>query len=277
MGLGSIERRRGTLIQFLILLIIGFLALIMVVAWKSEQATLITALVVLSLLSCLYAMAKERSLKRAHDELLLEVAGTRERVGVLDERLRSEKVQFVKLESRLKELTSLYRAISAVNAVAEPAGTYDAVLVAAVELVGGNCGSLMMLDGKRERLRFAAAIGLDEAVIAREGQRVGDGVAGWVAEHGEPVLLSGNVEEHPEFTNIVPREPELDVAISIPLKLGGATVGVLNLGSTVAATKRAFSNDELRFAYLFAQHAAVAIERAELQRDRERLRQVISS
>lgn len=277
MGLGTIEQRRGRLVQFLIVLIMTFLALILVVAWNSQQAMLIKALVMLSLLACLYAIAQERRLKRMHDDLLREVAGTREQVGDLDRKLRSKKVEFVKLEGRLKELTSLYRAISAVNAVAEPEGTYDAVLLAAVDLVGGDCGSLMMVDSKRERLTFAAAIGLDEAVIARSGQMIGEGIAGWVAEHGEPVLLNGKVEDHPEFSNIVPREPELDVAISIPLRLCDATIGVLNLGSTVAAKKLAFSNDELRFAYLFAQHAAIAIERAQLLGERRRLQQVISS
>ncbi len=276
MGLGGIERRRGRLVQFLIVLIMAFLTLILAVTWRSEQTALVKALVVLSLVACLYAMAQERRLKRRHDELLLEVAGVREQVGKLDERLRTEKVEFVRLENRLKELTSLYRAISAVNAVADPEDTFDAVLIAAVELVGGNCGSLMMVDAGRERLSFAAAIGLDEAVVARSGQRVGEGIAGWVAEHGEPVLLNGVVEEHPEFVNVVPREPELDVAISIPLRLGSTTVGVLNLGSTVEARKRAFSNDELRFAYIFAQHAAVAIERAQLLGERQRLRQMIA-
>jgi transcriptional regulator with GAF, ATPase, and Fis domain len=277
MGLGRIERRRGRLVQFLIVLIMTFLALILVVAWNNDKAMLIKALVMLSLLSCLYAMAQERRLKQMHDDLLREVAGTREQVGELDRKLRSKKVEFVKLESRLKELTSLYRAISAVNAVADPRDTFDSVLLAAVDLVGGNCGSLMMVDAKRERLTFAAAIGLDQAVIARSGQKLGEGIAGWVAEHGEPVLLNGNIEDHPEFTNIVPREPELDVAISIPLRLCDETIGVLNLGSTVAAEKLAFSNDELRFAYIFAQHAAIAIERAQLLSDRQRLQQVISS
>jgi len=98
-----------------------------------------------------------------------------------------------------------------------------------------------------------------------------------VALNGEPLLLTGLLEEDPRFKNIVVREPELDVAMSIPLRLGDSIVGVLNLGSTTEARKQAFSEDELRFAYIFAQHAAVSIERAQLLSEREILRRMIGS
>jgi transcriptional regulator with GAF, ATPase, and Fis domain len=275
MKLGSVEKRRAALVQFLIVLIITFLTLIVIVAWPSDERHLVKALAVLSLLSCLYALAQERKLKKRHDDLLLDVAGKSSKVATLGRELKAEKVELMKLEGRLRELTSLYRAISAVNAVAEHRQTFDAVLRAAIDLVEGDCGSLMLVDEESGRMVFASAVGLDEAIVARSGQRIGEGVAGWVAETGEPLLLTGPIEDEPRFKNIVVREPELNVAMSIPLRLGQTIIGVLNLGSTVEDRKQAFSEDELRFAYIFSQHAAVSIERAQLLAERERLRRMI--
>src|SRR4051812_39135127 len=63
-----------------------------------------------------------------------------------------------------------------------------AVPGAATELVGADTGSLMMLDKGGRYLMCRAAHQLSK----REQEivfRMGEGVAGWVAEHGAPALL----------------------------------------------------------------------------------------
>jgi transcriptional regulator with GAF, ATPase, and Fis domain len=277
MDLSKVERSRTGLVQFLIVLIMAFLALIMVVSWNSEHGTLIKGLTILSLLACLHVMTKERGLKKQHDHLLKEVAEKRQQIASMGQELEAGKDEFERLESRLRELTSLYRAISAVNAVADYGQTYDAVLVAAVDLVGGDCGSLMLIDRPRKVLTIASAIGLDQEVLTRADQKVGEGIAGWVALHAEPVLLTGSAADDERFTNLRVREPELRVSISVPLRLQDDVIGVLNLGSTLEADKQTFSDDDFRFVYIFAQHAAVAIERAQLLEEGDRLREMIST
>jgi GAF domain-containing protein len=85
-----------------------------------------------------------------------------------------------------------------------------------------------------------------------------------VAKHAEPVLLTGDVDEDGPFEMMGKQDGEMNVAMSVPLRLGDRVIGVLNLGSSVHAEKQRFTQDELRFAYIFAQHAAIAVDRAKI-------------
>ena len=83
MSLTAVEQKRTGLVQFLIILIMTFLALIMVASWNSEQGLLIKGLVILALLTCLYVMSKERSLKKLHGRLVTEIADKQSEVNSL--------------------------------------------------------------------------------------------------------------------------------------------------------------------------------------------------
>jgi hypothetical protein len=54
----------------------------------------------------------------------------------------------------------------------------------------------------------------------------------------------------------------MNVAMSVPLRIGEDVIGVLNLGSSANADKLRFSSNDKRSAYLFAEHAAIAVDRA---------------
>jgi transcriptional regulator with GAF, ATPase, and Fis domain len=264
MELSRIEQQRTGLVQFLVVLIMLILGFILYVSWQQERGILVQALAMLGLLACLYVIAKERSLKRLHDELVHEVVERRHEVDSLGEKLEAEKVEVIQLGHRLQELTALYRAISTVNAVTEHDQTFDAVLRAALDLVGGDRGSLMLVDSSRESLTFASAVGIDERIVSGTASKIGDRIAGWVAKNAEPVLLTGEIDDDGPFENMGLPDGELSIAISVPLMLGDRVIGVLNLGSTIHADKHRFSRDELRFAYIFAQHAAIAVDRAKI-------------
>jgi transcriptional regulator with GAF, ATPase, and Fis domain len=262
MDLNKVEQQRSGLVQFLVVLLTLILGFILVISWKQDQGYLTQGLTVLGLLTCLYVIAKERSLRHDHDELLRVITEKRHQVSSLGEKLKAEKAGVLKLENRLQELTALYRAISTVNAVTEQSETFEAVLRAALDLVGGDRGSLMLVDSGGQTLSFASAIGLDETLLFGPGPKMGEGVAGWVASNAEPVLITGDAEEDAPYEKMRELDGQMSVAISVPLQLGESVIGVLNLGSTIHADKKQFSRDELRFAYIFAQHAAIAVDRA---------------
>jgi len=264
MNLNTVEHQRTGLVLFLVVLVMLILGFILVISFQQDHGVLIKAMAVLGLLACLYVIAKERSLKRQHDGLVLEVAEKRSQVDSLGEKIKSDKVEVMQLEHRLQELTALYRAISSVNAVTDHSETFDSVLRAALELVGGDRGSLMLVDSRKKSLYFASAVGLEERILKGPSLRIGDGVAGWVAKQAEPVLLTGDIEEDGPFEMMGKQDGEMNVAMSVPLQLGDRVIGVLNLGSSIQVDKQRFSKDELRFAYIFAQHAAIAVDRAKI-------------
>ena len=102
------------------------------------------------------------------------------------------------------------------------------VLDMALRLSGGNSGSLMLVDEHGGALGIAASQGISDFAQQAE-QRVGEGIAGRVAETGEPLLLLGRVGDE-RFRGVGGR-PEICSSVCVPLKIGHKVVGVVNINS----------------------------------------------
>ena len=251
MEVKRLDEQRTEVFHFVLWILLVLLAVIGYLSYQQDQGGPVPWLVVVSLFACLYAVSRERGLRRRQVDLRRE--------------LSQEQDRSADLESRLKELAGLYRAISAVNAGGAPERTFATVLKAGLELVGGNRGSLMLLDEEEEHLVIAAAEGIGEEVVARTKLRLGHGVAGWVASNREPVLLSGPAEKDARFERLISHEQEISLSISVPLQLRESLLGVLNLGVVTGDPAEQFTDYHLRMATIFAQHASVAIENARLR------------
>jgi len=251
MDVKRLDKQRTEIFHFVLWVLLVLLAVIGFLSYQQNRGGAILWLVVVSLSACLYAVGKERRLRRRQMELRRE--------------LSQEQDKSAELESRLKELAGLYRAISAVNAGAVPERTFAAVLNAGLQLVGGNRGSLMLLDEDEENLVIAAAEGIGEEIVSLTKQRLGDGVAGWVAAHREPVLLNGPASEDGRFERLTAHDEMVRYSICIPLQLRESLLGVLNVGIVTDDPELQFTDYHMRMATIFAQHASVAIENARLR------------
>jgi transcriptional regulator with GAF, ATPase, and Fis domain len=260
MELSHVEKQRTQLLQFVLLVIIMVLAAITFLSVYQQRGYLIPALTGLCLCACLYVIAKERRLKRLQSDLVDEIVEKEKQVA-------DQKAKAASLESRLKELTDLYRAISAVNSAFDPGRTQETVLRAAIQLVGGDCGSIMVPDAGGEHLVIASAEGLSQAVVAQTRQPIGKGIAGWVAENLESVLLTGTADEDERFEDLTEREEEVLFSLAVPMVLRNKLIGVINLGSTGDESKDHFTDYDLRMVTIFAQHASVAIENARFMKE----------
>lgn len=78
------------------------------------------------------------------------------------------------------------------------------ILDLAIRCTGAESGSIMLLDDKRSELRIAMAQGLSGDTVRRTRQRLGEGIAGKVAQHGRPLLISGEAESE-EQRRVAPR------------------------------------------------------------------------
>lgn len=98
-----------------------------------------------------------------------------------------------------------------------------AALIAAS--IDANGASIMLVHGAELQLR--ASVGLPQAMLGHR-QRIGEGIAGYVAQSGEPVELSGAVRDD-RFTGTDPRAGS---ALVIPLRVADRIIGVLNVKRT---------------------------------------------
>jgi diguanylate cyclase (GGDEF)-like protein len=94
------------------------------------------------------------------------------------------------------------------------------------------------------------------------GFRRGEGILGWVAEHGRGVRVADS-QRDPRFKPGTDRGFDVGSLVSVPIRARGSTLGVLSLSS---ANCNAFTDHDEALAKLLAQTAAQALVTSELER-----------
>ncbi len=120
--------------------------------------------------------------------------------------------------------------------------------------------SLLMTDDEHHELYFAIAVGDASESLKSVRLRIGEGIAGWVAEHGEPVVVP-DVTKDPRFT---PRVDDMTKwktksILCVPLASKSRILGVIQL-INVGMTN--FGNDQFMLLQALADYAAIAIDNA---------------
>ena len=93
-----------------------------------------------------------------------------------------------------------------------------------------KCDSCLIYVLEGDELVLRASKNPHPEVVDRLKLRLGQGITGWVAEHGEPVAVSGKAAQDPRF-QFFEELPEdcYEAFLSVPLMRRGRVVGVLNL------------------------------------------------
>ena len=63
--------------------------------------------------------------------------------------------------------------------------------------IAADLWTLLMLDETRQELYYAIASGNEEDALSDLRVKVGEGVAGWVAEHGETLIVPESEDSDP--------------------------------------------------------------------------------
>ena len=90
--------------------------------------------------------------------------------------------------------------------------------------------------------------------------RVGEGFTGWVAQHGEPLLIN-DANSDPRGATIAGTDEIDESMLVVPMRYDGITVGVITLSKLGFD---GFDADDLRLLTILADHAATAVETARL-------------
>jgi len=127
------------------------------------------------------------------------------------------------------------------------------------ELLSAKIISLMLLDPSREELFIKVSYGLDPWIVDQTRVRVGEGIAGKVAETGEPLLID-DIEENGVYST--PNNPQYETMslLSVPLLLGDVVVGVINVNNKTSGVP--FTEDDMNLLQSFARRIATTLERA---------------
>lgn len=199
-----------------------------------------TALV---LLFCGYMVLKEMEIKRLKHILI-------------EERIRVET-----LNKRFEELASLFKVSATVNSRLRLSSVLDTITQTVVDCVKADQSSLLLIDETKRELRCEATYGMGCERTRNKEVGLGQGVAGYVAVKGKPLLLNGKIDGS-KFKNFVEKDVDIASALCVPLKVKGKVIGVLNVNRI--ERKETFDENDLKLLLIFADNAAMAIEKSNL-------------
>jgi len=162
---------------------------------------------------------------------------------------------------RHDNLDALSRISSAVSGLWD----LDAILNVALDIVlqvfRSSIGGILLFDERVQRLCYKAHRGLSAEYVGEMCLTTGDGVAGRVAQTGEPVLLE-DISKDPYATrpDLIKAEG-LKAFVSVPLKAKERVVGVMNVASYSPGQ---FGSDDMYLLNSIGCQLGIAVEQAEL-------------
>lgn len=160
----------------------------------------------------------------------------------------------------LSEFQALLEMGVTVGSVLDIRKLMDVIVHVALRLAGGDSVSLMILDPRTNELTIEAAYGLDRDIIEGTRVKLGEQIAGWVAEKGIPLLL-GDVSKDNRFRNLVRKDRGIKSALSVPIG-DEQIIGVLNVD--VVESDRQFTDHDLDLLNILVKQVSVSLKNARL-------------
>jgi diguanylate cyclase (GGDEF)-like protein len=120
--------------------------------------------------------------------------------------------------------------------------------------------SLLMVDEDKNELYFAIAVGTAAEALKNVRLKVGEGIAGWVAKHGERLIVP-DVMTDPRFAKRIDEMTKWETRsiICVPVRSKLRVLGVIQL---VNVHLEHFTDQEMYFLQSLCDYAAIAIENA---------------
>jgi len=202
---------------------------------------------------------KQDAYTERDEHLLITIANT---LATAVDKLRS----FEEARQRATELEALYQASRSLALSLEPQVIGKNLVKTMDELLGYEFATVHLLDDQGEFLVHLAisqkAQGLenyigDEEVIGSQKIRLGTGIVGWVAQHGQSIR-AGDVTKDKRYLATF---KNIRSELCVPLMARGKVIGVLNIQST--QLDEYTERDESLLTAL-ANSAAIALENARL-------------
>ncbi len=134
------------------------------------------------------------------------------------------------LEQRLREISVTNELIKTLTSELELPDVLRIVLDRMKILTQAEGLSLLLYDGERDELVFAATETLRENTLVGKRVPSNQGIATWVARTGQSAIVN-NVAEDPRFYNAIDRESKFATQsiLAVPVRREGQVIGVLEV------------------------------------------------
>lgn len=173
------------------------------------------------------------------------------------------------LELSVRRLTSMIDAGRAMSAIRELPDLLDYFMGMVVRELDVERASLMLINEASGEMRIVSSRGISDEVVQTVRVRMGEGISGWVAQTGKPIVVQDSRNDPRVRDRILPNLSgsfiSAPVVLSIPVRFLEKVLGVINV--TRKRTGGTFDRGDMEYLVGLAGQAAVAIERARHQEE----------
>src|SRR5437660_4061918 len=162
-------------------------------------------------------------------------------------------------DRKVQEITIFHDVAKALTSSLDLDSILQTIMEKMAEYFRPDTWSLLMVDEEKDELYFAIAVGAAAEVLSKARLKVGEGIAGWVAKHGQALIVP-DVQNDPRFSARLDEMTRLQThsVICVPLRSKHRVLGVIQLVNANVG----LSEQELFFLQALCDYAAISIENA---------------
>jgi PAS domain S-box-containing protein len=170
------------------------------------------------------------------------------------------------IRQRNRELALLYESSRIISQYLDPEMIGEKLIEAMEKLLGYEFGGVLVLDDLTQEIIPLALsdqgkgkdfVDQDKDYFSSKEMRIGDGIVGWVLQHGKPVRL-GDVRQDSRYFSM---RPDIRSELCVPMIAGNQIIGALNVETS---KPDAYDENDQRLLTSLAGPAAVTIQNAQL-------------
>ncbi len=165
-----------------------------------------------------------------------------------------------------KDLEEIIKISTLINSTFDINELLNRIMDSANKVVKAEASSLLLIDETTNSLYFHVALGDKGEEVKKFTLKMGEGIAGWVAQHSKPLLVPDVTKDSRFYADVSKKiNYKTKSILCVPLKLKDKTIGVLEVINKIGADS--FSEEDQSLLETFSNLAAIAIENARLYQD----------
>ncbi|MFP4178620.1 MAG: sigma 54-interacting transcriptional regulator [Spirochaetaceae bacterium] len=142
------------------------------------------------------------------------------------------------------------------------------ILESATRLSVGEASSILLVNPENDTLYFEVALGTKGQAVQQYSLKMGEGIAGWVAQNNTGLIVN-DVDSDERFASNISRKVGFSTTsiLAVPMRVRDRCIGVIEIINKKGDGQ--FTNDDLQWLEVFANQAALALQHA---RDYQKVR-----
>lgn len=171
-------------------------------------------------------------------------------------------VFYFRLRSEYQRIRNLYEAGKRINSTVKLNQLLEEIMEITTQVLQAQASSVMLIDRETKQLVFEVALGEKGEAVKEIRLNLGEGIAGWVALHGQPLLID-DVNSDPRFKKEISQNIDFPnkAMLCVPLKYREEIIGVVQVINKKNKHGN-FSNKDLEMLEAMSNQMSMAIQNA---------------